>query len=72
MYTFSGSFRISFLFTLTIKSNILSPPCPSYFVLYKTLESDVALAYLPIAMVTIAVMEMLMSLVLDHENKKLI
>ena len=52
MYTFSGSFRISyvnFLFTLTIKNNVLSPPRPSYFVFYNTLESDVVLAYLPMA-----------------------
>ena len=61
-----------FLFTLTLKNNVLSPPRPSYFVLYNTLESDVALAYLPMATVTIAVVEMIMSLVLDHENKKLI
>ena len=70
MYTFSGSFRISFLFTLTVKNNVLSPPLPSYFVLYNTLESDVALASLPT--VTITVVEMMKSLVLDHENKKLI
>ena len=73
MYTLSGSFRISyliriyipltFLFTVTIKNNVLSPPRPSYFVLYNTLESDVALAYLPTATVTIAVVEMIMSLV---------
>ena len=31
-----------------------------------------ALAYLPTATVTIAVVDMIMSLVLDHENKKLI
>ena len=61
-----------FLFTLILKNSVLSPPRPSYFVLYNTLESDVALAYLPMATVTIAVVEMIMSLVLDHENKKLI
>ena len=69
VYTLSGSFRISyliriyipltFLFTVTIKNNVLSPPRPSYFVLYNTLESDVALAYLPMATVTIAVVEMI-------------
>ena len=73
MYTFLGSastvLSFIFLFTLTLKNNILSPPRPSYFVLYNTLESDVALAYLPMATVTIAVVEMIMSLVLDHENK---
>ena len=31
-----------------------------------------ALAYLPTATVTIAVVDMIMSLALDHENKKLI
>ena len=70
MYTFSGSFRISFLFASTIKNNVLCPPRPSYFALYNTLESDVALAYLPTA--TITVVAMIMSLVLEHENKKLI
>ena len=44
----------------------------TYLVLYNTLDSDVALAYLPTATVTIAVVDMIMSLVLDHENKKLI
>ena len=82
VYTFSGSFRISyiiriyilltFISTVTIKNNVLSPPRPSYFVLYNTLESDVALAYLPTATVTITVVEMIMSVVLDHKNKKLI
>ena len=43
-----------------------------YLVLYNTLDSDVALAYLPPATVTIAVVDMIMSLVLDHENKKMI
>ena len=69
MYTFSGSFRISFLFTLTVKNNVLSPPRPSYFALYNTLESDVALAYLPTATVTIAVVEMIMSLVTTTKIK---
>ena len=82
MYTLSGSFRISyliriyipltFLFTVTIKNNVLSPPRTSNFVLYNTLESDVALAPLPTAKVTITVVEMMKSLVLDHENKRLI
>ena len=82
MYTLSGSFRISyliriyipltFLFTVTIKNSVLSPPRTSYFVIYNTLESDVALAPLPTATVTITVVEMMKSLVLDHENKKLI
>ena len=63
MYTFSGSFRISFLFASTIKNNVLCPPRPSYFALYNTLESDVVLAYLPMATITIAVVEMIMSLV---------
>ena len=72
MYTFSGSFRISFLFASTIKNNVLCPPRPSYFALYNTLESNVALAHLPTATVTITVVEMMRSLVLDHENKKLI
>ena len=40
----------------------------TYLVLYNTLDSDVALAYLPTATVTIAVVEIIMSLVLDHEN----
>ena len=72
MYTFSGSFRISFRITLTVKNNVLSPPRTSYFVLYNTLESDVALAHLPMATVTITMVEMMKSLVLDHENEKLI
>ena len=82
VYTLSGSFRISyliriyipltFLFTVTIKNNVLSLPRTSYFVFYNTLESDVALSYLPSATVTIAVVDVVMSLVLDHENKKLI
>ena len=82
MYTLSGSFKISyliriyipltFLFTVTIKNNVLSPPRTSYFVIYNTLESDVALAPLPTATVTVTVVEMMKSLVLDHENKKLI
>ena len=82
VYTLSGSFRISylikiyipltFLFTVTIQNNVLSPPHTSYFVLYNTLEFDVALAHLPMATVTITVVEMMKSLVLDHENKKLI
>ena len=42
---------------------------PTYLILYNTLDSDVALAYLPT--VTIVVVDMIMSLVLDHENKKL-
>ena len=58
-----------FLFTLTLKNNVLSPPRPSYFVLYNTLESDVALAYLPMATVTIAVVEMIMSLVTTTKIK---
>ena len=45
---------------------------PMYLVLYNTLDSNVALAYLPTATVLIAVVDMIMSLVLDHENKKLI
>ena len=82
MYTLSGSFRISyliriyipltFLFTVTIKNNVLSPSRTSYFVIYNTLESDVALAPLPTTTVTITMVEMMKSLVLDHENKKLI
>ena len=82
MYTLSGSFRISyliriyipltFLFTVTIKNNVLSPPRTLYFVIYNTLESDVALAPLPTATVTIVLVGMIMSLVLDHEYKKLI
>ena len=39
---------------------------------YNTLDPDVALAYLPTATVTIAVVDMIMSLILDHEDKKLI
>ena len=61
---------LTFLFTVTIKNNVLSPPRTSYFVIYNTLESDVALAPLPT--VTVTVVEMMKSLVLDHENKKLI
>ena len=53
----------------TIKNNVLSPPRPSYFVLYNTLESDVVLAYLPMATVTIAVVEMIMSLVTTTKIK---
>ena len=63
---------LTFLFTVTIKNNVLSPPRTSYFVIYNTLESDVALAPLPTATVTITVVEMMKSLVLNHENKKLI
>ena len=82
MYTLSGSFRISYIiriyipltfhFTVTIENNILSPTRTSYFVFYNTLESDVALSYFPTGTVKIAVVEVIMSLVLDHENKKLI
>ena len=61
---------MTFLFTVTIKNNVLSPPRTSYFVIYNTLESDVALAPLPT--VTVTVVEMMKSLVLDHKNKKLI
>ena len=45
---------------------------PTILVLYNTLDPDVALAYLPTATVTISVVGMIMSLVLDHEYKKLI
>ena len=45
---------------------------PTSLVLYNSLDSDLALAYLPTATVMISVVDMIMSLVLDHENKKLI
>ena len=41
-----------------------------YYFPTSLIESDVALAYLPSASVTIAVVDMIMSLVLDYENKK--
>ena len=40
---------------------------PTSLVLYNTIESDVALAYLPTATVTIVVEDMIMSLVIGHE-----
>ena len=50
-----------FLFyALTIKNNGFSP---TYLVLYNTIDSDVGLAYLTTAMVTIAVVDRIMSLV---------
>ena len=50
-----------FLFyALTIKNNGFSP---TYLVLYNTIDSDVGLAYLTTAMVTITVGDMILSLV---------
>ena len=46
-----------------LKTTYYFAPRPLYFVLYNTLESNVVLAYLPMATVTIAVVEMIMSLV---------
>ena len=40
---------------------------PTSLVLYNTIESDVALAYLTTATVTIVVVDMIMSLVIGHE-----
>ena len=54
--------------TLTIFLLLL----PKYLVLYNTIDSDVALAYFTTATVTTAVMYLIMSLVIVHENKKLI
>ena len=45
---------------------------PTYLVLYNTIDFDVALASLTTATVTSAVVDMIMSLVIIHENKKLI
>ena len=45
---------------------------PMPLVLYNTIDSDVALAYLPPPPFMIAVKGMIMSLVIVHENKKLI
>ena len=45
---------------------------PTILVLHNTLDSDVALVYLPMATVAIALVGMIMSLALDHEYKKLI
>ena len=41
-------------------------------VLYNTIDNDVALAYLTTATVTTAVVDMIMSLVNVHKNKKVI
>ena len=53
--------------TLTIKTTYYRP-----LVLYNTIDSDVALAYLPPPPFMIAVKGMIMSMVIVHENKKLI
>ena len=55
------------VFVLKLKQRIISPT--SLF-LNNTIDSDVALAYLTTATVTIAVVDMIMSLVIGHENMK--
>ena len=45
---------------------------PTYLLLYNTIDSDGALAYLTTATVTSAMVDMIMSLVIVHENKTLI
>ena len=51
--------HIFLFFALTIKNKI----SPTSILLYNNIESDVALASLPTAMVTVAVVDMSMSLV---------
>ena len=53
--------------TLTIKTTYYRP-----LVIYNTIDSDVALAYLPPPPFMIAVKGMIMSMVIVHEKKKLI
>ena len=63
---------IPLLCPVTLTRTIFLLLLPMYNVPYNTIDSNVALAYLTTVTVTIAVVDMIISLVIVHENKKLI